>query len=813
MSSWKIIKPLAATNYVLNPSAETTGNYTQDAGATVDRSTTYAAWGAYSYKITPGAADKNIKLTTLTTPAGKSRVQFAAKVTAGTLQASGNGTDYVTCTEIGTLGRGWKLYGVNHATYFAAITTLWIRNSVNEVWYLDGVMLTPGIEVLHTYIDGTQAGCSWRDVPHGSSSTRDVRSRAGGQILDLDTDLYATVKGLSGPLTVTLQTSARPFRPGGSVDAVKIPPKLFLLQLLIVGAGFTSMNQRVVGILDVLKPDGAPLATDGRPQPVRIQYWGTYRMLELGAHFEAGLDGAREPEQDYLLEAPIVLRAANPPAWYEVIETVTAVSTQETATVRGVIARVNEEWTDCGPPATYDDTAVLTFCQGPNDRYVYAGGEFTNLDGYAYIAVYDKAADAWEKGADPAADGAVRALVYGPDGTIYAGGDFDNIGVAANCNYVAALKAGVWETMSTGLAYPVQALALALDGTLYAAIYNAAGPAAYVYKWDGSTWSQVGTGSFDGAVYALALAPPYNTGFQMLFAGGGFTERVSYYNGGSADWQQHPAGVPGTGAIYALAVTNSKLLFAGGQITGGVVMSRLLMPQWDQLEDGVDASVYALALDERNGHLYVGTSGGRGGIYDKVLRWSLSGGWLPVPVTIPYTSSERVTGLYVGPAPDAGIGPILPWLPPSAQGLPDLFIGMNVSGTATWTAATQIITTAIPGGAETRPVIRFSRSGTDAATINSVINRTTGQEIVLNAEIADGEALVIDLARMRLYSEYYGIWSRSLTPEPGSQVAGWSLLPTGNTIEVRVNTDGAGVTAQLQYRQQYHGYEAADVVQ
>ena len=51
MSDWKYIRPESTTNYCLNPSAETTGNFTAEAGTTVTRSTTYSHYGLYSYRV------------------------------------------------------------------------------------------------------------------------------------------------------------------------------------------------------------------------------------------------------------------------------------------------------------------------------------------------------------------------------------------------------------------------------------------------------------------------------------------------------------------------------------------------------------------------------------------------------------------------------------------------------------------------------------------------------------------------------------------------------------------------------------------
>ena len=59
---WKLIRPEATTNYALNPSGETTGNFAA-AGGAVTRSTTYSKYGLYSYYVQSAANHDGLDMT------------------------------------------------------------------------------------------------------------------------------------------------------------------------------------------------------------------------------------------------------------------------------------------------------------------------------------------------------------------------------------------------------------------------------------------------------------------------------------------------------------------------------------------------------------------------------------------------------------------------------------------------------------------------------------------------------------------------------------------------------------------------------
>lgn len=100
MSDWKVIAAETTTNYVLNPSAETAGNFAAEAGTTVTRVTTYQHYGLYSYRVETNANNEGIQFT---------------------LSALTNAIHYVTVRVRGTLPRCLGLgfeWGYLHGAHF-----------------------------------------------------------------------------------------------------------------------------------------------------------------------------------------------------------------------------------------------------------------------------------------------------------------------------------------------------------------------------------------------------------------------------------------------------------------------------------------------------------------------------------------------------------------------------------------------------------------------------------------------------------------------------------------------------------------------
>lgn len=82
-------------------------------------------------------------------------------------------------------------------------------------------------------------------------------------------------------------------------------------------------------------------------------------------------------------------------------------------------------------------------------------------------------------------------------------------------------------------------------------------PALNVAKWDGNSWSAMGSG-LNGTCRALAVTPD-----GTVYAGGDFPRKIKYFNGTA--WYGVHQGMNGT--CYALAVNEDGVLFAGGDFT------------------------------------------------------------------------------------------------------------------------------------------------------------------------------------------------------------------------------------------------------
>ncbi len=217
----------------------------------------------------------------------------------------------------------------------------------------------------------------------------------------------------------------------------------------------------------------------------------------------------------------------------------------------------------------------------------------------------------------PGANNYVNAIAVDGGGTLYAGGIFTATG-GIPATYVAKWnESGSWSALGTGTNSYVDALAVDGSGNLYAGgFFTTAGGMTVnrIAKWNGSSWSALGNG-LNNTVFALEV-----DGSGNLYAGGDFTQicgnaacnsgntaanRIAKWNGSS--WSALGSGVDST--VYALTVNGSNLYAAGWFITaGGTTVNNVAMwngSSWSALGYGLDSGVFGLAVDG-SGNLYAG---------------------------------------------------------------------------------------------------------------------------------------------------------------------------------------------------------------
>ncbi|GAA4348683.1 hypothetical protein GCM10023185_04820 [Hymenobacter saemangeumensis] len=249
---------------------------------------------------------------------------------------------------------------------------------------------------------------------------------------------------------------------------------------------------------------------------------------------------------------------------------------------------------------------------------VYIGGNFTAAGNTVanYVAKWD--GNTWSSlgtGAQNGVDGFVHALAVAPNGDLYVGGLFTRAGGLV-ANSIARWNGTAWSTLGTGPQNGVSsnsyvyALAVAANGDLYVggSFAQAGGLAANALaKWNGTTWSRVGTSGFSmgGAVKALAIVPGGDLYVAGSFsqAGGLAANNIARWNGSA--WSALGAGIRNQngigGLINALAIDTNGVVYVGGDFNQAGTLAANHVAQWNgtvwsPLGAGATARVAALAL-------------------------------------------------------------------------------------------------------------------------------------------------------------------------------------------------------------------------
>jgi hypothetical protein len=246
---------------------------------------------------------------------------------------------------------------------------------------------------------------------------------------------------------------------------------------------------------------------------------------------------------------------------------------------------------------------------------LYVGGSFTTAGDVLSLNIAKWNGSAWSPlGAGVGRAGSqVSALAFDGAGNLYAGGLFDTAGGTAATN-IAKWNGITWSAVGSGMnlfTYAVYALALDSSGNLYA------GGIESIAKWSAGVWTTVGSGLTTGVpnsnTSASALA---FDGLGNLYVGGSFTmaggvaaANMAKWNGGT--WSALGSGFGGRASgVYALAVGDTGSLYVGGSFAAAGNVSANSIAQWDgstwsALGSGINDTVRALVVD-RAGNLYAG---------------------------------------------------------------------------------------------------------------------------------------------------------------------------------------------------------------
>ncbi len=289
---------------------------------------------------------------------------------------------------------------------------------------------------------------------------------------------------------------------------------------------------------------------------------------------------------------------------------------------------------------------VFALATMPNGDLI-VGGEFTSVHGVAANNIARWDGTQWSPlgaglvgGLAGATFRAVLALAVLPNGDLVAGGTFTVAG-GLSANWIARWDGTAWSALGSGMtAVPgtergVTALATLSNGDLVAGgNFAAAGgvTANNVARWDGTSWSPLGSGlpvTYNGAVRALTTLPNGDlvAGGDFTGAWGGSANHIVRWNGSS--WSTLGSGMTGgTLNLGALVTLPNGDLVAGGSFgwAGGVLahgVARWNGTSWSAFGQGLGGEVHALTALPDGGLIAGGSFGswiGNGA--RRIARWN-----------------------------------------------------------------------------------------------------------------------------------------------------------------------------------------------
>lgn len=824
MSDWRVIVPEATTNLISNPSIEagTTG-WTNVTGCVLSQVTTGAKWGLYALKcVFSGVVnDRFIYEVTSYTSAGTEYTvsvwlsgSSGGEVVQVGLYDDVSGYQYIpNITATTTPTRYARTATFNAGSSIRAVFVR-IPNATAITVYFDGWQLEEkGYET--TYCDGTQAGCAWNGAEHASTATRSAASRAGGRIYDLQEDYSLDIGGVTGAGAAPVRLSDDPYAmlSGGQLNSAKVESRTFSLSGVIRGTSTANLNAKRQALVELFAHDAYPKDDNGW-QPVRLRYTGAAVQKQISVHYEGGLDLDIRATDPCYWERVTVRFFAPDPFWYEIGNSAALLDSNDTDTLRYIVGR---HW-DTGTwdnlnvnnnPTSGNIEAVVV---GP-DGWVYIGGDFVdwnNQAGLDRVAAYDPSAGTWSAvgGAGDFADGTVYALAFGPGGVLYAGGDFTT-GGGSPADYIAQCNAGVWSALGNpdqGAAAITFVLAIAVDriGDVYVGgsflNWSDIADADYLAVWDLSAgaYASVAAGA-NGSVWTICVAQ----------------NNDKYFGGSFANWGD-------ANGDYVVKWDGTTLSSLGTGVGGGASHVKSIV----QAKDGI---IY-MAGDFTTAD---GVTAYRVAGYNGVEFFALGGGMTNNEIdalAIAPNGNLWAVGTFTTMGDLGVVDPRAVW-----DGATWAESDLDISGGHThdrmaigrhdplttnnydvYIIIASIPTGYFPGSATVAnsgttpafPRIKVSRSGGTAAVLRSIQNATTSKRLQFNYDLQDGETLTIDASPnyKSITSDFYGLRMDAMLAR--STFGAFALQPGDNIITMMVEFSGAPtITTWMEWVDTYRSYD------
>lgn len=430
---FQFVVPSESVNYCLNPSAESSANFTTTGTATVTRSTSFSrqvtSEEMYSFRVQTSAGTSGLSLTTASLPSSTTYVSCWIRGSFANLQFKINATT-VTPTAYETDG-AWTWY-VTEATAFTGgqvsgqTAVLIIMDSGSDA-YVDHVVVQQGSWT--TAFHGSFPGCRWEGVAHESTSTLLAVTLDGqpnlsaGVINNMDdttTAVVSSILGLGLPDVdqVTVDTADR----GRMFQSASLNSRTIGLSTALIGSSLSTLQTKRASILDLVQP-GDPFVLRYRGMPT--YRGGTADVWQIAVVYAKGMEGTF----DGWVERVNLTLTAYDPLLVPQTETATTLSTSTSiATMGYALQRKRGVWQQPGTPAP---PGVIYDVVSSSKGHVFAAGT---------AGVYGWDGSTWGTAVALTGGGTVSAfcLAFDPAETVlYVGGNFGTVG-ATTVNNIAA---------------------------------------------------------------------------------------------------------------------------------------------------------------------------------------------------------------------------------------------------------------------------------------------------------------------------------------------------------------------------------------
>ena len=235
----------------------------------------------------------------------------------------------------------------------------------------------------------------------------------------------------------------------------------------------------------------------------------------------------------------------------------------------------------------------------------------------------------WDSRFNPVGtEGNVSALAL--DGAIvYLGGEFKVAGKVL-ANNVARWDGTTWSALGTGTNGPIYTMDFAAGNLYVGGAFTYAGGffAPNIARWDGSAWHSLGAGINNSVFHIAATATNVYVGGAFTMAGATAANHIARWDG--ASWFALGSGT--NGSSVSTILVNGQDVYVGGTFTTAGSTSVHNVARWDgtswyDLNGGVSGTVHDFALFGTD--LYVGgyffSSGNGSQVFNNVARYSTTG--------------------------------------------------------------------------------------------------------------------------------------------------------------------------------------------